>query len=55
MIDAQSIVVEGVATGQHGHEGIILGYVFLYSLVLAMLVGLVVATQVYLLPEMNPQ
>ena len=35
MIDAQSIVVAGVATGQHGKEGEILRYVFWHSLALA--------------------
>jgi len=39
MIDAQSIVVASVATGQQGGEGSILRYVFIHSLVLAMLVG----------------
>jgi lactate permease len=39
MIDAQSIVVAGVATAQHGHEGEILRYVFWHSLALACLVG----------------
>ena len=34
MIDAQSIVVAGVATNYHGHEGKILRFVFLHSLVL---------------------
>ncbi len=54
MIDAQSIVVAGVATGQHGQEGTILRYVFLHSIVLAILVGFVVATQAYVLPQMIP-
>jgi lactate permease len=54
MIDAQSIVVAGVATGQHGQEGTILRYVFVHSIVLAILVGLVVATQAYVLPQMIP-
>ncbi len=45
MIDAQSIVVAGVATGQHGQEGSILRYVFFHSLALAILVGLLVAVQ----------
>ncbi len=54
MIDAQSIVVAGVATGQHGQEGTILRYVFIHSIVLAILVGLVVATQAYVLPQMIP-
>ena len=40
MIDAQSIVVAAVATEQSGGEGQILRFVFLHSLVLACLVGL---------------
>ncbi len=43
MIDAQSIVVAGTATQQHGHEGRILRFVFLHSLVLAVLMGLWIA------------
>ena len=39
MIDAQSIVVAAVATGQHNKEGEILRYVFVHSIVLAILVG----------------
>ncbi len=39
MIDAQSIVVAGVATQQQGQEGEILRYVFWHSLALACLVG----------------
>ncbi|HZU81689.1 MAG TPA: lactate permease LctP family transporter [Polyangiaceae bacterium] len=54
MIDAQSIVVAGVATGQHGSEGEILRYVFWHSLVLAALVGVVVLLQCYVLPGMVP-
>src|SRR6185436_18971209 len=42
MIDAQSIVVAGVATGQKGQEGDILRYVFWHSLTLACLVGVLV-------------
>ena len=42
MIDAQSIVVGGVATGQQGHEGNILRYVFFHSIALACLVGVLV-------------
>jgi len=45
MIDAQSIVVAGVATGKTGAEGQILRRVFLHSIVLAMLVGLLVMWQ----------
>jgi lactate permease len=47
MIDAQSIVVAGAATGQHGQEGAVLRYVFRHSLALAVLVGLVVLFQAY--------
>ncbi len=54
MIDAQSIVVAGVATGQHGQEGHILRYVFWHSLVLAALVGVVVMLQAYVFTWMIP-
>jgi lactate permease len=54
MIDAQSIVVAGVATGQHGNEGTILRYVFFHSLALAILVGLLVLAQAYVLQAMIP-
>jgi lactate permease len=55
MIDAQSIVVAGVATGQEGGEGEILRYVFWHSLVLACLVGCLVLLQAYVFPGMIPQ
>jgi lactate permease len=55
MINAQSIVVAGAATGQQGREGSILRYVFWHSLVLAMLVGIVVLVQGYLLPWLIPK
>jgi lactate permease len=55
MIDAQSIVVAGVATGQTGNEGTILRYVFLHSLVLASLVGVEVLLQAYVFPWMIPK
>jgi len=48
MIDAQSIVVAGVATGQEGEEGPILRYVFVHSIALAVLVGLVVLLMAWL-------
>ncbi len=48
MIDAQSIVVAGVATGQRGGEGQILRYVFFHSIALAILVGVFVLIQAYL-------
>ena len=47
MIDAQSIVVAAVATGQHNQEGPILRFVFWHSLVLAVLMGLLVLFQAY--------
>ena len=54
MIDAQSIVVAGVATGQQGHEGLILRDVFFHSLALAILVGVLVLAQAYALPGIVP-
>jgi lactate permease len=54
MIDAQSIVVASVATGQKGGEGEILRYVFFHSLALATLVGLLVMAQAYLVPGVVP-
>ena len=45
MIDAQSIVVASTATGYYGREAEILRFVFLHSLVLAMLVGVLVFVQ----------
>jgi lactate permease len=56
MIDAQSIVVAGVATGEgSASAGRILRYVFLHSLALAMLVGLLVLLQAYVFPWIVPQ
>ncbi|REK12065.1 MAG: L-lactate permease [Planctomycetota bacterium] len=54
MIDAQSIVVAAVATGQSGGEGRILRFVFLHSVALAALVGLLTLAQAYLMPWMIP-
>ena len=54
MIDAQSIVVAAVATGQSGGEGRILRFVFLHSIALASLVGLLTIVQAYILPWMIP-
>ncbi|MBK9714968.1 MAG: L-lactate permease [Kouleothrix sp.] len=54
MIDAQSIVVAGVATGQQGEEGNILRYVFFHSIALAALVGVLVFLQAYVLTWMIP-
>jgi lactate permease len=54
MIDAQSLVVASVATGQEGGEGDILRYVFFHSLALAALVGLLVLVQAYVFPGVVP-
>ena len=54
MIDAQSIVVAGVATGQQGNEGEILRYVFFHSIALAALVGLLVLLQARVFTWMIP-
>lgn len=50
MIDAQSIVVASTATRWYGHEGDILRYVFMHSIVLATLVGGLVMLQAYVYP-----
>ncbi|MET0498988.1 MAG: L-lactate permease [Steroidobacteraceae bacterium] len=50
MIDAQSIVVASTATRWYGNEGRILRYVFVHSIVLASLVGLVVLLMAYVPP-----
>jgi lactate permease len=47
MIDAQSIVVAAVATGQHGGEGRILRFVFWHSVALAVGMGLLTLLQAY--------
>ncbi len=54
MIDAQSIVVAAVATQQVGGEGRILRFVFLHSIALACLVGLLTLLQAYVVPWMIP-
>jgi len=54
MIDAQSIVVAAVATGQHNQEGPILRFVFWHSLILAVLMGVLVLLQAYAFPWMIP-
>jgi lactate permease len=54
MIDAQSIVVAAVATGQHNQEGPILRFVFWHSLILAILMGLLVLAQATVLSWMIP-
>jgi len=47
MVDAQSIVVASTATQWYGHEGRILRFVFLHSIALAALVGILVTLQAY--------
>jgi lactate permease len=54
MIDAQSIVVAGVATGQQGNEGEILRYGFWHAIVLGCLMGVLVFLQSNLLSWMIP-
>lgn len=54
MIDAQSIVVAGVATEQQGDEGEILRYVFFHSIALAVLVGILVLLQAHVFPGIVP-
>ncbi|MBM3843937.1 MAG: L-lactate permease, partial [Verrucomicrobia bacterium] len=57
MIDAQSIVVASVATGGHPESpsaGTILRAVFWHSVALAVLMGLFVMLQAYVLPGMIP-
>lgn len=50
MVDAQSIVVASTATNFYGHEGRILRVVFVHSLTLAALVGILVMLQAYVFP-----
>ena len=50
MIDAQSIVVASTATRWFNHEGDILRYVFVHSIVLACMVGVLVTLQAYVWP-----
>lgn len=55
MIDVQSIVVASTATNWFGHEGSILRFVFLHSIALACLVGVLVMLQAYVFPGMIVQ
>jgi lactate permease len=54
MIDAQSIVVAGVATGQQSNEGEILRYGFRHAAALGCLMGVLVVLQSNLLSWMVP-
>jgi lactate permease len=50
MVAAQSIVVASTATNWYGHEGEILRKVFLHSIALVVLMGLLVFLQAYVFP-----
>jgi lactate permease len=54
MISPQSIVVSSAATGTQGKEAIIFKKLFKYSILLAVLVGLVVMFYAYIWPEAIP-
>jgi lactate permease len=54
MIDAQSIVVASTATHQQGQEAAIFKAVFVHSIVLACLVGLIVMAYAYVFPSLIP-
>jgi lactate permease len=54
MIDAQSIVVATAATRQVGEEGRILRFVFWHSVALALIMGVIVLLQAYVVPWMVP-
>jgi lactate permease len=54
MIDAQSIVVASTATHQQGQEAAIFKAVFVHSIVLASIVGLIVLAYAYVFPGLIP-
>jgi lactate permease len=54
MIDAQSIVVASTATHQQGQEAAIFKAVFVHSIALVCLVGLIVMAYAYLFPSLIP-
>ena len=54
MIDAQSIVVASTATNQQGQEAAIFKAVFVHSITLACLVGLIVLAYAYVFPFLIP-
>ena len=54
MIDAQSIVVASTATHQQGQEASIFKAVFVHSITLACLVGLIVLAYAYVFPSLIP-
>jgi lactate permease len=54
MVDAQSICIATAATNQVGNEGSIFRFLFWHSVALAAVVGLIVMTYAYLLPQYIP-
>ena len=54
MIDAQSICIATAATNQVGNEGSIFRYVFWHSVALAAMIGIIVMTYAYVLPQYIP-
>ncbi len=50
MVDAQSIVVASTATNSYGQEGSILRFVFWHSIILAVIMGVLVLLQAYVVP-----
>jgi lactate permease len=50
MVDMQSIVVASTTTRWYGHEWEILRFVFLHSVLLAALVGVLVTLEAYVAP-----
>jgi len=54
MIDAQSIVVASTATHQQGQEAAIFKAVFVHSIALACIVGLIVMAYAYVFPGLIP-
>ena len=54
MVDAQSICVATAATSQLGNEGIIFRFVVWHSVALAAIVGVIVMTYAYVVPQLIP-
>jgi len=54
MIDAQSICIATAATNQVGNEGSIFRYVFWHSVALAAIIGIIVMTYAYVVPQYIP-
>jgi lactate permease len=54
MVDAQSICIATAATNQVGQEGSIFRFVFLHSVALAAIVGVIVMLYAYVFPQFIP-